>query len=105
MQCCWMVKHSEQKSFKTILIVEDDRSVRRLLGQMMEPKGYLCVLIKNVTELRQACTKHAPAAVVCDVRLPDGDGVEACVEVHERWPSLPIVLISGDILGVEAAQR
>ena len=100
-----MTKYSERKSVKTILVVEDDGSVRRLLGRITDPKRYVCVLMKSIAELRQSCEKSVPAAVICEVRLPDGNGVEACVKLRERWPGLPIILMSGDILGTEAAQR
>jgi DNA-binding response OmpR family regulator len=88
-----------------VLVVEDDQNIRQLLGQILELKGYSCLLLESVDQLNRVCVHSAPSAIVCDAGLPDGDGIQACLALRSRWPDLFVVLISGDIRSTEEALR
>lgn len=59
-----------------ILIVDDERAIRRLLGTAVERAGYRIVEAENAREAMIALQIDKPDAVLLDLGLPDRDGVE-----------------------------
>ncbi|RZU98764.1 sigma-54-dependent transcriptional regulator [Spiribacter vilamensis] len=66
----------------TILVVEDDRSLRALLRDELEGLGHTVVTAAGEAEARAALHEHRPALVVSDLRLPDGDGIQLLEHVR-----------------------
>ncbi|WP_114951068.1 response regulator [Sphingosinicella terrae] len=59
-----------------ILIVDDERAIRRLLGLAMERAGYRVVEAENAREALSSLQIDKPVAVLLDLGLPDRDGLE-----------------------------
>jgi len=74
----------------SVLVVEDDREQRRLLGLVIRAHGYAVVECGTIAEARAA--PPCELAFV-DRRLPDGDGLELARELPGR-----VVLLTGDEL-------
>lgn len=90
----------------TILVVEDEPGIARLVQDYLERAGFAVVLAANAEEaLAQARTKR-PALVVLDLGLPDRDGLDVTRELR-RLSDVPIVMLTarGDesdrIVGLE----
>jgi two-component system alkaline phosphatase synthesis response regulator PhoP len=90
----------------TILVVEDEPGIARLVQDYLERAGFAVVLAANAEEaLAQARTKR-PALVVLDLGLPDRDGLDVTRELR-RLSDVPIVILTarGDesdrIVGLE----
>jgi two-component system alkaline phosphatase synthesis response regulator PhoP len=90
----------------TILVVEDEPGIARLVQDYLERAGFAVVLAANAEEaLAQARTKR-PALVVLDLGLPDRDGLDVTRELRRR-SDVPIVMLTarGDesdrIVGLE----
>lgn len=80
----------------TILVVEDEQDVARLLQLMLEGGGYQAVLAENLAEARHILATREVAAVTLDLRLPDGHGFELLLEIQRvlRKKDLPVIVIS-----------
>ncbi len=80
----------------TILVVEDEPDVARLLQLMLEGGGYQAVLADNLAEARHILATREVAAVTLDLRLPDGHGFELLLEIQHalRKKDLPVIVIS-----------
>lgn len=82
-----------------ILLVEDDKDLNLECQAYLVRRGHDVTSCGSLAEARSAMalmSAAAPDAVVCDVNLPDGSGVDFCVEAApvlfaSRW-----VLMSGD---------
>ena len=75
------------------LVVEDERTMVRLLRAALTSHGYRVVEASSGEEaLRQAATR-APDVVVLDLGLPDLDGLEVTRRLRE-WSAVPIVVVS-----------
>lgn len=80
----------------TVLIVEDNNSVRQSLAISLSLIGYQVCSASSLAEARQGLAECGPlVAVVSDVQLPDGLGTELLKELRQRWPQLPVVFNSG----------
>lgn len=80
-----------------ILIVEDDRELRRIMRAVLEDEGFL---VETAPDGRQAVARAAercPALVVLDMTLPElnGDGVASRLREQYRDPP-PILLVTAD---------
>lgn len=80
----------------TILVVEDEPDVARLLQLMLEGGGYQAALAENLAEARHILATREVAAVTLDLRLPDGHGFEILLEIQRvlRKKDLPVIVIS-----------
>jgi PAS domain S-box-containing protein len=82
----------------TILLVEDEESVRKLLGQMLEMVGYTVMEAANGLEALarlQTAERAQVRAVVTDVVMPSMGGQELAQRLRQEDPRLPILFISG----------
>jgi DNA-binding NtrC family response regulator len=71
-------------SSATVLVVEDDANLRGLLQEELERLGHRVVAADGETRARSMLDADAPMLVVCDLRLPDGDGMQLLEHVRGR---------------------
>lgn len=79
-------------SFK-LLLVEDDLRIGDLLCKNFAQAGYTFVWAKNIREAKSYMAQ-CPDLVVCDLLLPDGNGLEFCSFVKSRDSQLPIIVLT-----------
>lgn len=78
-----------------ILIVDDEPIVANLLKDILEPKGYHCVLAANANEAREILTKQDFELVLCDVNMPRESGLEFSRFVLSEYIDTAIVMVTG----------
>lgn len=78
-----------------ILIVDDEPIVANLLKDILEPKGYYCVLAANAYEARQILMQHNFELVLCDVNMPRESGLEFSRFVLSEYLDTAIVMVTG----------
>jgi two-component system, cell cycle sensor histidine kinase and response regulator CckA len=83
----------------TILVVEDEPAVRRLACQVLQRHGYLTVEAGDGKEALAVLSATATpiGLVLTDIRMPNLNGLELERLVRERWPAIPVLLMSGEI--------
>jgi DNA-binding NtrC family response regulator len=59
-----------------ILIVDDEAVIRSALRRLLEREGYATAEAGRLDEARRMCSGSSFDLVICDLRLPDGDGME-----------------------------
>lgn len=77
-----------------VLIVEDDEDVVRVLGLMLRARGLGFVSAPTVASARQLLRDIRPDAVLLDLSLPDGDGLELLDDIEAEF-AIPVVVITG----------
>lgn len=92
----------------TILIIDDEATLRILLSRILELEGYEVYQAKDrMSGLRQL-QQHEIDVVLCDVFLPDGNGVDMIPELKKSSPHSMIILLTahGNIAdGVQAIKN
>jgi DNA-binding NtrC family response regulator len=78
----------------TILIVDDERNQREILGSILKSEGYSPVLAGSGTEALRALEREPVDLVLTDLVMPGMTGVELIDAVHARNPGVPILLTS-----------
>lgn len=77
----------------TVLVVEDDSSIRNLIATILKGKNYKCLAaVDGESAILEAATRK-PDVIFLDLGLPDTDGVEVIKRVRS-WSNMPIIVIS-----------
>jgi CheY-like chemotaxis protein len=82
---------------KTVLVVEDDSSLRELYRSALVSAGYSVVAVEDGIDALRRVEREAPQAVVLDMALPRLGGRDVQRELKSRpeTSSIPIVVVSG----------
>jgi DNA-binding NtrC family response regulator len=85
-----------------ILVVDDESSMRMLIGIILQSQGW-AIQVANGGEEAMAVLKAAarpPSLVICDVLMPGIDGLELVRRMCARIPGLNVIFISGHLTDV-----
>ena len=77
-----------------ILIVDDEQQIRTLLARMMELEGYEVFQAADCKSALRQVETHAPDVAICDVLLPDGNGVDLVTAIKKIAPAVEIVVLT-----------
>jgi CheY-like chemotaxis protein len=86
---------------KTILIVEDEPTVRGILAEILGLDGYKVEVAKNGQVALEKLREHSYDVIVTDIRMPGGDG-QGLYRAIERWDSqllARVIFMTGYALG------
>jgi CheY-like chemotaxis protein len=83
----------------TILVVEDEVMIRMNTVDMVEDAGYAPIEAGDADgAVAMLESRSDIALMVTDIQMPGSmDGVELARAVHERWPSIKIIVVSGHL--------
>lgn len=80
---------------KSVLIADDQESVRRILRTALESAGFMvCAEASDGLDALEKATRFSPDLIVLDLRMPKMSGVEAAAALRNRLPTTPIVLLT-----------
>ncbi|HEX7997519.1 MAG TPA: response regulator [Pyrinomonadaceae bacterium] len=87
----------EHASRQTILLVEDDRSIRRYLEVILQKAGFVVLTAGDGAEAMKIALTTPVNAIVTDAIMPHLNGHELCrfIRRQAKLASLPIILLSG----------
>ncbi|MCQ2186237.1 MAG: sigma-54 dependent transcriptional regulator [Bacteroidales bacterium] len=78
-----------------ILIIDDERSVRNSLGEILRDEGYSVEVAENGPEGLEKAGKQHFDVIFCDIKMPQMDGIEVLDKMVEAGLDAAIVMISG----------
>ena len=81
------------KSFPRVLIVEDEKQIRRFVRVAVEEEGCQVAEAENVTQGLLAAGTGQPDLLILDLGLPDGNGIDLIRDLR-GWSDLPILILS-----------
>ena len=79
----------------TLLIVDDDATVRETLSEFFELSGMLVLTAASAAEARDTATVHLPDVIVLDLRLPDAAGLGLLDALRMDDPDCAIIVLTG----------
>jgi DNA-binding response OmpR family regulator len=78
-----------------ILVVDDDRVVLESCQRILQAEGHAVVLSSSAKEAVSRLETQSFEILLVDVIMPEYDGVRLIGTVRQRWPDLPILVMSG----------
>ncbi|MGB3842465.1 MAG: sigma-54 dependent transcriptional regulator [Bacteroidales bacterium] len=77
-----------------ILIVDDEKSVRETLREMLEYENYEVIDAENATKALDLLSSQSFDVILCDIKMPGMDGMELLEKILENY-DIPVIMISG----------
>ncbi|MCK6682215.1 MAG: sigma-54 dependent transcriptional regulator [Thermoanaerobaculia bacterium] len=77
-----------------ILLVEDEPSLQLALGDTLADEGYSPVVAGTVSAALAELDAAAFDLVLCDLRLPDGDGMTVLAQARRQVPEIPVIVLT-----------
>lgn len=78
----------------TILIIDDEEKLRQLLARILQLESYQVLQAGTIRQGLQMLQREDVDVVICDVKLPDANGVEAVEQIREKAPLAEIILLT-----------
>lgn len=91
-----------------VLIIDDEAQIRLLLSRIISLEGYEVFQAENLRVALQQIKLHKPDVILCDVFLPDGNGVEFIPQIKSSLPNCEVIMLTahGNISdGVQAIKN
>jgi CheY-like chemotaxis protein len=79
----------------TVLVIDDDPGVRATVRDMLLELGHAVLDAEDGRAGLEAIERHPPDIVICDILMPEQDGLGVIRELSLKHPALPILAISG----------
>ena len=88
---------------KTVLVVDDHATTRQTIARMLEAGGFTVEQASSGSEAleRLAVNPDAIDMVLSDVTMPGMSGIDLSYQIRERYPTIPVAIVSGDVSELE----
>ena len=77
---------------KTVLVADDELSIRKLYQRELGREGYNVIFATNAQEAIKLARESNPDLVILDIRMPGMDGIEAMGRILEDRNDLPVII-------------
>lgn len=78
---------------KKILIIEDDKIIRKELQLLLSNQGYDVTSMEQLNDVKKEIQFFNPHLVILDIKLPEKDGYEICREIRD-FSKIPIIFVT-----------
>ena len=78
----------------TVLIIDDEENLRRLLARVIELEGYSVYQAPTIKEGLKLLSKEFINVVISDVKLPDGNGVDLTAKIKNDFPATEVIVLT-----------
>ena len=99
----YRVERGHRLAGELILIVEDDERSRRLVRDVLQHAGYHTLEAATAADGIAQARASAPALIIMDIQLPDGDGVAALGEIRSdpATAAIPVIAVTAFAMSAE----
>ncbi len=80
---------------RSILVVDDEEPIRRLLGYLLQSHGYTVALASDAREARHKLDESPYALLLCDVNMPGESGMDLVRNILEERPHTAAIMVTG----------
>ena len=77
---------------ETLLIVDDEAPIRKLLCQKLSREGYLCEEAGDAEQVLNALATGSIALVILDIKMPGKSGIELLPEIKSDYPDTAVIM-------------
>jgi DNA-binding response OmpR family regulator len=80
----------------TVLVVDDESTIRDLLNIFLPTKGLKVILAANGEEALELAKKNIPKVILLDIKMPGIDGMETCrrLRAEEQIRYIPVIMVT-----------
>ncbi len=81
----------------TVLVVDDDGDLLEVARRLLQGAGFTVLVAKDGAEALAIVKRQPVSVMLCDMLMPDKEGIETCTEMRRHHPEIPVVAMSGAI--------
>ena len=78
----------------SILIIDDEEKLRTLLSRIIRLEGFQVLESSDLKSGWKLIERNIIDVLICDVKLPDGNGVDFVTQVKQKFPAIEIILLT-----------
>ena len=78
----------------SVLVVDDEPDLLTLLEMTLSRMDLATLTATNLAEARAHLAQHQPDLCLTDMKLPDGNGLDLIAEIQQRYPALPVAMMT-----------
>lgn len=82
----------QHMGIRTILVVDDEQSIRFLYREELEEDGYRVITAADGEEALRKVRKDKPDLITLDIRMPGMDGIEVLHRIREMDKEIPVIM-------------
>ncbi len=79
----------------SVLIIDDEQSIRRSLSEILSYEKYATATAENAVAALKILKNKDFDVIICDIKMPEMDGIEALPKILEMKPDIPVIMLSG----------
>lgn len=91
-------------SGQRLLIVDDEASIRDMLAFFFHKRGFEVQTASNFTEGQASTLRMTPDLILCDIKMPDGNGLDLLRKVKAESPKTPFIMITAHTSTADAIE-
>jgi len=91
-------------SRQRLLIVDDEASIRDMLAFFFHKRGFEVLTASNFAEGQASVLRSTPDLVLCDIKMPDGNGLDLLRKVKAESPKTPVIMITAHTSTADAIE-
>jgi CheY-like chemotaxis protein len=80
-----------------VLVIEDELPTQQAILKLLTALRYEALAVESAVDALTSIERRQPTVVISDYVLPVLDGLWLLKQIRERWPSIPVILITGAI--------
>ena len=92
------MKNALKDHKQKVLVVDDEKMIRWSLGEALRGWGYEPVEAETVSAALAGFDAETPAAILLDINLPDGSGLDVLRKIRHRQPDAVVIMITANVL-------
>jgi DNA-binding NtrC family response regulator len=77
------------------MVVDDEESIRSLLGTVLTKAGYEVTEVADAAALQESFYGAQPDVVLLDLKLPDAEGLDLLPQIKKQWPQTEAIILTG----------
>jgi DNA-binding NtrC family response regulator len=89
-----MTQATDRASDATVLVVDDEPYVRKVILRWLTEMGYLSAQAENADVALEYLREHDVQVVTLDISMPRRSGAELLPEIKRRWPDTEVVMLT-----------
>ncbi|HYM93894.1 MAG TPA: sigma-54 dependent transcriptional regulator, partial [Chitinophagaceae bacterium] len=81
-------------ALERILLIDDEEKLRSLMKRVIGLEGFTVIEAGNLQQAEKILEKEQPEVLLCDVKLPDGNGVDFVSKIKSKYPGIEVILLT-----------
>ncbi|HEV8119104.1 MAG TPA: response regulator, partial [Thermoanaerobaculia bacterium] len=87
-----------------LLIVDDEASIRDMLAFFFHKRGFEVLTASNYAEGSASALRSSPDLILCDIKMPDGNGLDLLRKTKAENPKTPVIMITAHTSAKDAIE-